>query len=173
MAVCVYKPNMRLSYHKLILGQAVAYTVTLFVKTERTFNMNRWQSFFVMQRLYSLGARKFVLMAINPNGCSPVATASAPANTGCVQILNRASHMFNANLKNLVDEIRPRMPGSNLVFVNSYKVIRDIIRFPSIRGNICMSMNLVIRMNIWSFSIYMKNSKNFNFLVLFRFSRCK
>ncbi|KAL0438004.1 UNVERIFIED_CONTAM: GDSL esterase/lipase [Sesamum latifolium] len=37
-------------------------------------------------------------------------------------------------LKDLVVAIRPQMPGSNLIFVNSYKIIRDIIRFPISRG---------------------------------------
>ncbi|KAI3464430.1 hypothetical protein Pfo_021093 [Paulownia fortunei] len=87
-----------------------------------------------LKRLHNLGARKFVLMAINPNGCSPMATARVPTRDGCVQSLNRAAHMFNAHLKNLVDAIRPQMPGSNLVFVNAYKVIRDIIRYPSSKG---------------------------------------
>ncbi|KAL1543917.1 GDSL esterase/lipase-like protein [Salvia divinorum] len=87
-----------------------------------------------LKRLHELGARKFVLMAINPNGCSPMALARVPTQEGCVENLNRASVMFNANLKNLVDDIRPQMPGSNLVFVNAYKMMSDIIRFPRSRG---------------------------------------
>ncbi|GFP81334.1 GDSL esterase/lipase at1g29670 [Phtheirospermum japonicum] len=87
-----------------------------------------------LKRLYNSGARKFVLMAINPNGCSPMATARVPMNNGCVESLNRAAQMFNVQLKSLVDDIRPQMPGSNLVFVNAYKVIIDILRFPRLRG---------------------------------------
>ncbi|PIN19027.1 Triacylglycerol lipase [Handroanthus impetiginosus] len=87
-----------------------------------------------LKGLYNLGARKFVLMAINPNGCSPMATGRVPNQRGCVESLNRAALMFNDQLKNLVDALRPEMPGSNLVFVNSYKVIRDIITFPSLKG---------------------------------------
>ncbi|KAK6114752.1 hypothetical protein DH2020_007021 [Rehmannia glutinosa] len=85
-------------------------------------------------RLYNLGARKFVLMAINPNGCSPMATTRFPTTNGCVESLNRAAQMFNVQLKNLVDDIRPQIPGSNLVFVNAYKIVSDIIRFPRLRG---------------------------------------
>ncbi|KAH6825212.1 hypothetical protein C2S53_018759 [Perilla frutescens var. hirtella] len=87
-----------------------------------------------LKRLHELGARKFVLMAINPNGCSPMATARVPTQEGCVESLNRAALLFNDNLKSLVDDIRPQMPGSNLVFVNAYKVLRDIIRFPRAHG---------------------------------------
>lgn len=87
-----------------------------------------------MQSLHELGARKFVLMAINPNGCSPFATARVPTQEGCVENLNTASLMFNAKLKNLVDDIRPQMPASNLVFVNTYKIMSDIIRYPTSQG---------------------------------------
>ncbi|GFP96814.1 GDSL esterase/lipase at1g29670 [Phtheirospermum japonicum] len=87
-----------------------------------------------LKRLYNSGARKFVLMEINPNGCSPMATARVPMNNGCVESLNTAAQMFNVQLKSLVDDIRPQMPGSNLVFVNAYKFIIDIIRFPRLRG---------------------------------------
>ncbi|KAL6515610.1 hypothetical protein OROHE_018644 [Orobanche hederae] len=87
-----------------------------------------------LKRLHKLGARKFVLMSIYPNGCSPMATARVPTSNGCVESLNRAAHMFNVQLKNLVDNIRPKMPGSNLVFVNAYKIIIDIIRSPRLRG---------------------------------------
>ncbi|CAA0827846.1 GDSL esterase/lipase [Striga hermonthica] len=86
-----------------------------------------------LKRLYSLGARKFVLLAINPNGCSPMATSRVPANNGCVESLNRAAELFNNQLRDLVDDIRPQIPGSNLVFVNAYKIISDILRFPRLR----------------------------------------
>lgn len=34
----------------------------------------------------------------------------------------------------MVNNIRPQMPGSNLVIVNAYNIIRDILRFPTLRG---------------------------------------
>ncbi|PIN19028.1 Triacylglycerol lipase [Handroanthus impetiginosus] len=99
-----------------------------------------------LKRLYNLGARKFVLVAIYPSGCSPTARARVPNQKGCLESLNRAVLMFNDQLKKLVDDIRPEMPGSNLVFVNAYKVIKDIITFPSLKGfrdstNACCEVN--------------------------------
>lgn len=92
-----------------------------------------------LKRLYDKGGRKFVLMSLNPIGCTPVAKAmhqSAKKNNkaSCAQNLNQAAHLFNNRLKSLVDAIKPQMPASNLVFVNSYKVIRDIIRNPASTG---------------------------------------
>nr|GMD78115.1 GDSL esterase/lipase At1g29670-like [Ipomoea batatas] len=85
----------------------------------------------MVQRFYKLGARKFVVMSLNPNGCSPSAKARNPRRSGCIQYLNRAAHLFNHNLRTLVDAILPEMPASNIVFVNAYKVIRDIIKNPA------------------------------------------
>ncbi|XP_051124058.1 GDSL esterase/lipase At1g29670-like [Andrographis paniculata] len=86
-----------------------------------------------LKRLYSLGARNFVLASINPNGCAPLATASAPGE-GCVESTNNAVQKFNIQMRSLTDSLRPQMPGSRLVFVNAYKIIRDIIRDPIVKG---------------------------------------
>ncbi|BBH07249.1 GDSL-like Lipase/Acylhydrolase superfamily protein [Prunus dulcis] len=87
-----------------------------------------------MRKLHNLGARKFVAMSVNPLGCSPVVRMNRPTHNGCVQSMNRAAHLFNSHLKSLVDVIRAEMPGSSLVFVNSYKIIRDIIKNPISKG---------------------------------------
>ncbi|KAI5318088.1 hypothetical protein L3X38_037796 [Prunus dulcis] len=87
-----------------------------------------------LKKLHNLGARKFVAMSVNPLGCSPVVRMNRPTHNGCVQSMNRAAHLFNSHLKSLVDVIRAEMPGSSLVFVNSYKIIRDIIKNPISKG---------------------------------------
>ncbi|KAF5467647.1 hypothetical protein F2P56_011879 [Juglans regia] len=88
-----------------------------------------------LKKLYNLGARKFVLMSVNPIGCSPMAMAMViMTNRRCVQGLNRAAHLFNTYLKSLIDASKPLMPGSTFVYVNSYKIIREIIKNPSSKG---------------------------------------
>ncbi|KAK3008042.1 hypothetical protein RJ639_014937 [Escallonia herrerae] len=88
----------------------------------------------MLQKLYSLGARKFLIMGLYPLGCSPSVRARQPLRNRCIQSLNMVAHLFNAHLKSLVDVIKPQMPGSTLVYVNSYKIIRDIIKNPSSKG---------------------------------------
>jgi len=88
----------------------------------------------LLQKLYSLGGRKFALMAVNPIGCSPMVMANRRTRNGCIEGLNKAAHLFNAHLKSLVDVSKEQMPGSNVIFVNSYKMIRDIIKNPVSRG---------------------------------------
>ncbi|KAE8728512.1 non-specific lipid-transfer protein-like [Hibiscus syriacus] len=86
-----------------------------------------------LKKLYKLGARKFVLMSINPLGCYPMVNALRNGSN-CIEALNRAATLFNDGLKWLVDVAKSDMPESNLVFVNSYKIISDSIENPSSRG---------------------------------------
>ncbi|KAK1267516.1 GDSL esterase/lipase [Acorus gramineus] len=85
-----------------------------------------------LKTLYSLGARKFVLQNINPNGCAPVVTA--PMSGLCNEAINAAILYYNAHLRLLVDHLRLSMPGSKLVYINAYKIIRDIIDDPTHQG---------------------------------------
>ncbi|KAL8485424.1 hypothetical protein ACS0TY_027645 [Phlomoides rotata] len=87
-----------------------------------------------LKMLYDLGARKFVLLAINPNGCSPMATARLPTQGGCVESLNRAAHLYNANLRDLVLKLRLELPSSALVFIDTYTIMSRIIGAPSYQG---------------------------------------
>ena len=83
--------------------------------------------------MHSLGARKFVVMSINPLGYSPMAMNMVKGNR-CVQDMNRGAQLFNSQFKSMVDAIKAEMPGSALVFVNSYKIMRDIIKNPISKG---------------------------------------
>ncbi|XP_052191213.1 GDSL esterase/lipase At1g29670-like [Diospyros lotus] len=87
-----------------------------------------------LKKLYGLGARKFVLMSLYPLGCTPMVLVRRPAEKGCMQNLNMAAHLFNTQLKKLIDELNPQLPASNFVYVNAYKMVRDIIRDPSSEG---------------------------------------
>ncbi|XP_010277653.1 PREDICTED: GDSL esterase/lipase At1g71250-like [Nelumbo nucifera] len=87
-----------------------------------------------LEKLYSLGGRKFILMSIYPIGCIPVVKKNLNIQHGCVEALNQAAHLFNTQLKSLVDDIKPKMPGSNVIFVDSYQIISDIINDPTSTG---------------------------------------
>ncbi|MCD9646590.1 hypothetical protein HAX54_036570 [Datura stramonium] len=87
-----------------------------------------------LRRLYDMGARKFVVMALYPNGCSPMARVRNPMTSGCIQILNEAALLFNTNLRSSIDSLMLQMPGSTLVFVDAYKIIMDILQDPTPNG---------------------------------------
>ncbi|KAK6939800.1 GDSL lipase/esterase [Dillenia turbinata] len=86
-----------------------------------------------IKKIYELGGRKFVLNAIYPSGCVPVILASQSRGQ-CSDIQNHAARLFNHRLKQLVDTARSHLPGSVLVFFNSYRIVLDIINNPSSRG---------------------------------------
>ncbi|GAB4844840.1 hypothetical protein Ancab_038228 [Ancistrocladus abbreviatus] len=86
-----------------------------------------------LKRLYRLGARKFVLLAINPIGCGPVARAGTP-NNDCWESWNAAAQLFNHRLKSMVDCIKSQFSGSQFVVVNPYNIIKDIIDNAASRG---------------------------------------
>ncbi|KAG6491358.1 GDSL esterase/lipase At1g29660-like [Zingiber officinale] len=93
-----------------------------------------------LKRLYDLGARKFVLFSVQAMGCVPVVRAIHDAHTGsgggggaCVEAVNKAADLFNCHLRRLAKR-KHSMPGSSIVYVNSYKIIRDIIGNPTGTG---------------------------------------
>ena len=88
-----------------------------------------------MQKLYSLGGRKFVLMSLYPIGCTPMVKSFKPKQKFCLRELNLGVRQFNTQLKSMADAIKEQMPGSNIVIVNQYKIIMDIIKDPSSKGD--------------------------------------
>lgn len=88
-----------------------------------------------LQRLYALGARKFVIFSIQPMGCTPVVRASLNVTgADCVEPVNGAALLFNGELRSLVDAAGPRMPGASFAVVDSYKIIKDMLDHPRKHG---------------------------------------
>jgi hypothetical protein len=89
-----------------------------------------------LQRLYALGARKFVIFSILPIGCSPVVRASLNVTAAvCVKPVNAAALLFNSELRSLVDASGPSMPGASFSVVDSYKITMDVLDHPMKHGN--------------------------------------
>ncbi|KAL2893678.1 hypothetical protein RDABS01_009587 [Bienertia sinuspersici] len=86
-----------------------------------------------LKRLYSVGARNLALLTVYPIGCTPVVMEET-RSPKCVHLVNQAAHYFNVQLKLLLDDLKRKLPGFNFVLVNTYKIIRDIIKNPAARG---------------------------------------
>ncbi|KAJ8431431.1 hypothetical protein Cgig2_014924 [Carnegiea gigantea] len=86
-----------------------------------------------LQRLYNVGARKFILLAVYPLGCSPV-TKQISNSLQCVQAANVAVQFFNTKLITMVDDLKQKLAGSEIIVVNTYKIISDIIKDPIATG---------------------------------------
>ncbi|KMZ65612.1 hypothetical protein ZOSMA_317G00290 [Zostera marina] len=88
-----------------------------------------------LKKLYSMGARKFVLISVQAIGCVPVVRATFhKENRSCVEFMNQAAVLFNTKLKSLVHKTKPQMPDATVVYVNFYGIIDHIIRNPAKSG---------------------------------------
>ncbi|XP_068649235.1 GDSL esterase/lipase At1g29670-like [Aristolochia californica] len=87
-----------------------------------------------IKKLYELGARKFVLLSTEPLGCVPVVRSSPLGQGSCVDSFDHAAKLFAGRMQSLVDEIKPQLPEANLVFVNVYNIMKDIIDDPTSHG---------------------------------------
>ncbi|CAN1235163.1 GDSL esterase/lipase At5g08460 [Linum perenne] len=89
-----------------------------------------------INHLHGLGARKFVLMSLNPLGCYPIALVRDP-KTGkftCAKPMNQAAQLFNEKQKSMVDRLNQQLPRSKLVIVNAYDIINKILSNPRLAG---------------------------------------
>ncbi|KAM1151497.1 hypothetical protein TB2_033741 [Malus domestica] len=85
-----------------------------------------------LKKLYILGGRKFVVMSINPLGYSPV--VNRPNYIGSPQALNQAAHLYNTQLRTLLDALKSDMPDFSFALVNTYNIITNIIQNPTSTG---------------------------------------
>ncbi|XP_031473865.1 GDSL esterase/lipase At1g29670-like [Nymphaea colorata] len=83
--------------------------------------------------LYGLGARKFALLSIQVSGCTPLAR-STTTDGSCNETYNLASMQFNIRLNASIDTLTRDMPGSHVVFANSYKIMSEMIHSPADYG---------------------------------------
>ncbi|KAL6209421.1 hypothetical protein ACLB2K_020363 [Fragaria x ananassa] len=100
-----------------------------------------------LQKLYSLGGRKFVLTSLMPLGNSPVITR--PNIIGTPSALNYAAELYNARLKTLLDSLKAHLSDFNFVLVNQYNIISNLTQSPPSRTgfkdthNPCCAVSLV------------------------------
>ncbi|XP_021748369.1 GDSL esterase/lipase At5g08460-like [Chenopodium quinoa] len=97
-----------------------------------------------LKRLYNLGARNFLLLSVYPLGCSPVVSKGQ----GCLPGPNDVITIFYDQLISMVNQVKPQLPGSNFIVINSVKIITDIINnansigFSNVSGPCCeISLN--------------------------------
>ncbi|XP_024963858.1 GDSL esterase/lipase At1g71691-like [Cynara cardunculus var. scolymus] len=79
-----------------------------------------------LTKLYNLGARKFVLAGIGMMGCIP--SILAQGTTGkCSEDVNKLVLPFNANMRNMIDNLSTNLPGSKFVFIDVHNMFQDIL----------------------------------------------
>ncbi|XP_057451075.1 GDSL esterase/lipase At5g22810-like [Lotus japonicus] len=88
-----------------------------------------------IQNLYALGARRIVLITIPPIGCFPAAiTIFGLHSNECVPWMNSAALNFNKKLNTISQDCRKMLPGINLVILDTYQTLYDMVTKPSDYG---------------------------------------
>ncbi|CAN6456888.1 unnamed protein product [Victoria cruziana] len=79
----------------------------------------------VIEWMYSLGARKFLLFSTEVSGCTPVARSKN--NGSCIELYNYASTLLNTKLNLSIDRYQEEMADSHFVFVNLFEIMSAVI----------------------------------------------
>ncbi|XP_049931612.1 GDSL esterase/lipase At1g29670-like [Nymphaea colorata] len=89
-----------------------------------------------LKAVYGVGARKFVLFGVQAIGCTPFARAASGMKDGyCKEEMNNAAISFNKLLSSSLGDLEKRqMPGSRIVYVDTYKIVRDVFDNPAPLG---------------------------------------
>ena len=79
-----------------------------------------------------------MIFSIQPNGCTPVVRAFLNVSgAACIEPVNDAVALFNSELRRLVDgAAKSRMPAARFAYVNSYRIIKDLLDHPAKHGTI-------------------------------------
>ncbi|KAL6841287.1 hypothetical protein ACP4OV_028805 [Aristida adscensionis] len=92
-----------------------------------------------MQRLYELGARKFMVAGLPPVGCLPVQKSlharQPPLGAGgCIDDQNAAAERYNAALQQMLTKLEAASPGMTVAYVDVYGPLMDMAEQPKKYG---------------------------------------
>lgn len=89
-----------------------------------------------LQELYHLGCRKMMISGLPPIGCLPIQmTAKSPILRSCSRTENADAQSYNNKLQKLLQRIEAQLPGSKILYVDSYNPLMDMINNPQKYGN--------------------------------------
>ncbi|XP_057833924.1 GDSL esterase/lipase At3g50400 isoform X2 [Cryptomeria japonica] len=82
-----------------------------------------------INRLYNLGARKFMVSGIGPIGCIPSQLSNAGSVDGaCIAATNELVVSFNTRLKDLIHDLNSNLPMAAIVYLNTYDVASNVMQ---------------------------------------------
>ncbi|ONK79376.1 uncharacterized protein A4U43_C01F5730 [Asparagus officinalis] len=88
-----------------------------------------------LMRLYSIGARKIVVVGLGPLGCIPSQLNQHNSTDGrCIERVNKVVSAFNQRLLPLTVKLNNSLPGSFFVYQNIYVSFYDLIQNSSKYG---------------------------------------
>ncbi|KAL1323540.1 GDSL esterase/lipase At5g22810 [Arachis ipaensis] len=95
--------------------------------------LQRYSNF--IQNLHALGARRIGVTTLPPMGCLPACiTLFNPHSNECVSNFNNDAINFNAKLNATSQKLRQMLPGLNLVVLDIYQPLYDLVTKPQDYG---------------------------------------
>lgn len=102
---------------------------------------------FLLQRLYTLGARKVIIAGLGLMGCIP-SILSQSSTSQCSEEVNQLVLPFNANTKTMINNLNTNLPGARITFIDIHNMIQDILANPGSYGNFSSTYLLYNRSSI-------------------------
>eukprot|EP00253_Pinus_taeda_P020216 PITA_20216 len=90
-----------------------------------------------VQELYNEGARTILVKNVGPQGCQPFWLSLAPNDfdkNNCSISFNGAVQSYNNLLRQGLSNLRTQLNGSNIVYVNNYDMVFELMANPSTYG---------------------------------------
>ncbi|XP_017974569.1 PREDICTED: GDSL esterase/lipase 7 [Theobroma cacao] len=87
-----------------------------------------------LQRLYKLGARKFLVNNVSPLGCQPFNINAKNHTTSCVEEVNERISIYNKLLSNSLTKLQSTLSGSKFIVGDLYKIFQDVYASPASYG---------------------------------------
>ncbi|KAL6564044.1 GDSL esterase/lipase ltl1 [Orobanche hederae] len=88
----------------------------------------------ILQRLYSLGARRVLVSGVGPLGCTPAEIALRSRNGQCADELQRAASIYNPLLINMIPDLNRQLGSDVFIAVNALDMQFDFINNPTAFG---------------------------------------
>ncbi|KAG6390238.1 hypothetical protein SASPL_147970 [Salvia splendens] len=79
-----------------------------------------------LQRLYNLGARKFVIAGLGLLGCIPSIQAQS-RNGVCSKEVNQLIVPFNTNTKVMINNLICNLPGIQFSYIDIHNMFQDLL----------------------------------------------
>ncbi|KAL3518002.1 hypothetical protein ACH5RR_020591 [Cinchona calisaya] len=103
------------------------------VSEYQDFLQNKLQDF--VKELHHLGCRKIVVTGLPPIGCLPIQlTAKLSILRRCVDKENLDSQSYNEKLEKLLPKLQETLPGTKILYVDTYSHLMDMIKNPQKYG---------------------------------------
>lgn len=95
---------------------------------------------FEFKEVYALGGRTILVLNLAPIGCYPAFIVELRHNSsdvdkyGCMVSYNNAVVEYNKMLKTMMDEIRTKLNGAKLIYVDTFTVLLELFQHPASHG---------------------------------------